>query len=85
MTSGEAGKGYENPERLRQIREKEARNATQKIGITDIIFLREKDGFLRHSRRYRKTYYGAAHSGKPKRYLYSAAGMTVTKIIKQHL
>lgn len=49
MTSGEAGGGIIKRDELAAIREQEAAKATEKIGIKNLIFLREKDKELRIS------------------------------------
>lgn len=53
MTSGEAvaSEAAENAHELAKNRESEARDAAKRIGITDIIFLRESDGKLERSHR----------------------------------
>jgi LmbE family N-acetylglucosaminyl deacetylase len=49
MTSGEAGSLETKPEQLAQIRETEARKATAELGVTDLVFLRNPDGYLEYN------------------------------------
>jgi LmbE family N-acetylglucosaminyl deacetylase len=48
MTSGEAGSLEYKPEELNQIREEEAQNAAASLGVTDLTFLRNPDGYLEY-------------------------------------
>jgi len=50
MTSGEAGSLSFPPQELMRIREEEATQATALLGITDLSFLRNPDGFLEYNR-----------------------------------
>jgi N-acetylglucosamine malate deacetylase 1 len=50
MTSGGAGSSTETKEQLTRIREKEAEKACQVLGIDDLIFLRNEDGYLEVNR-----------------------------------
>jgi LmbE family N-acetylglucosaminyl deacetylase len=49
MTSGEAGSLEYKPKELLQIREEEARNAAALLGVTDLIFFRNPDGYLEYT------------------------------------
>ncbi len=49
MTSGGAAEWKGKRKDLEEIREQEARNAAAKIGVEDLIFLREPDGALEQS------------------------------------
>ncbi len=46
MTSGDAGSKKYSKDKLAKIRENESREAADIIGITNLIFLRNQDGFL---------------------------------------
>lgn len=46
LTSGEAGSLPIPPDELRGIREREARQGTEILGVDDLIFLRFPDGYL---------------------------------------
>ena len=50
MTSGEAGSLSIPPQELMRIREEEAHQATALMGITDLLFLHNPDGFLEYSK-----------------------------------
>jgi LmbE family N-acetylglucosaminyl deacetylase len=50
MTSGEAGSLNYGKEELAELREQEARDATEILGIHDLIFLRNADGYLTYDR-----------------------------------
>jgi LmbE family N-acetylglucosaminyl deacetylase len=50
MTSGEAGSLQYPPEELGLIRETEARNAAASLGVTDLTFLRNPDGYLQYNK-----------------------------------
>lgn len=47
LSSGEAGSLTYPPESLAKIREAEAQKAASKLGVTDLIFLRNPDGYIR--------------------------------------
>jgi LmbE family N-acetylglucosaminyl deacetylase len=49
VTSGEAGSLEHSKEELARIREDEAKKAAEIIGFTDIIFLRNRDGYLEYN------------------------------------
>jgi N-acetylglucosamine malate deacetylase 1 len=46
MTSGDAGSLHYGKEELAGLREQEAREAAEIIGIRDLVFLRNADGYL---------------------------------------
>lgn len=48
MTSGDAGSQHIPKEQLASIREKEARSSCSLLGITDLVFLRNPDGYLEY-------------------------------------
>jgi len=50
MTSGEAGSLKYSKEELAKIREDEAKNAAKVLGVEDIIFLRNPDGYLEYNK-----------------------------------
>lgn len=50
MTSGDAGSLNYSKEELAQIREKEARSAAEILGVEDLIFLRNSDGYLEYNK-----------------------------------
>ncbi len=47
MTSGETNPGDKKPQRIARLREEEARRAAAKLGVHDLVFLREPDSKLR--------------------------------------
>jgi LmbE family N-acetylglucosaminyl deacetylase len=49
LTSGEAGSLEHSKQELAKIREGEAKKAAKIIGFTDVIFLRNRDGYLEYS------------------------------------
>ncbi len=49
MTSGEAGSLATRADQLIRIREGEARSAAAHLGVTDLTFLRNPDGYLEYS------------------------------------
>ena len=49
MTSGEAGNLRHTKEDLTEIREREARQAAKILGIKELIFLRNADGYLQYN------------------------------------
>ncbi len=49
MTSGDAGSLAYSKEELAKIREAEARKASGVLGIKDLVFLRNPDGYLQHN------------------------------------
>jgi LmbE family N-acetylglucosaminyl deacetylase len=49
VTSGEEGSLEHSKEELARIREDEAKKAAEIIGFTDIIFLRNRDGYLEYN------------------------------------
>jgi len=49
MTSGEAGSVEHSKEELAKIREDEAKKAAEIIGLKDLTFLKNRDGYLEHS------------------------------------
>jgi len=50
MTSGEAGSLESKPEELIQIREEEAQKTAALLGVTDLIFFRNPDGYLEYNK-----------------------------------
>jgi N-acetylglucosamine malate deacetylase 1 len=46
LTSGDAGSTSHTREELTKIREEEAKKAAAVLGVTDLVFLRNQDGFL---------------------------------------
>jgi len=50
VTSGDAGSLSYSKEELAQIREKEARSAAKILGVEDLIFLRNPDGYLEYTK-----------------------------------
>lgn len=50
LTSGEAGSINHSPEELARIREAEASRAAAKLGVFDLIFLRNADGYISFDR-----------------------------------
>ncbi len=50
MTSGEAAYWSEGREKLAQLREEEARKAAEKLGVSELIYLRKPDARLSSSR-----------------------------------
>lgn len=50
LTSGDAGSLAGDPGELANIREREARQGAAVLGISDLIFLRNPDGYLEYSR-----------------------------------
>jgi LmbE family N-acetylglucosaminyl deacetylase len=65
MTSGEAGSLQIKPEFLAAIREKEARNATDLLGITDLTFLHYPDGYLAYNKETLSSIVALIRSKKP--------------------
>ena len=51
MTSGEAATWPEGPEELARLREKEAHRAANKLGVHELLFLREPDSDLQPSQK----------------------------------
>ena len=49
VTSGEAGSLEHSKEELAKIREGEAKKAAEIIGLADIVFLRNRDGYLEYT------------------------------------
>jgi LmbE family N-acetylglucosaminyl deacetylase len=49
MTSGDAGSLRHTKENLTEIREREARQAAKILGINELIFLRNADGYLQYN------------------------------------
>lgn len=49
MTSGDAGGLKHTKNELAEIREKEAKEASKKLGIKDLIFLKNPDGYLEYN------------------------------------
>jgi LmbE family N-acetylglucosaminyl deacetylase len=50
MTSGDAGSLKYSKEELAKIREEEARKATKILGVKDLIFLRNPDGYVKYNK-----------------------------------
>ncbi len=50
ISSGEAGSLSYSPEELANIREEEARRAAGVLGVTDLLFLRNPDGYISFDR-----------------------------------
>lgn len=50
MTSGDAGSLKYSKQELVKIRETEAKNATKILGVDDLIFLRNADGYLEYNK-----------------------------------
>lgn len=51
MTSGEAGSLLDNKNKLAKIREKEVSEASKILGIKNLIFLRNPDGYLEYNQK----------------------------------
>jgi LmbE family N-acetylglucosaminyl deacetylase len=49
ITSGEAGNREENPENLMRVRESEAQQASEILGMTEVDFLHQPDGYLAYN------------------------------------
>jgi LmbE family N-acetylglucosaminyl deacetylase len=65
MTSGEAGSLESKPVELLHIREDEAQKAAASLGVTDLIFLHNPDGYLEYNQENLSTIVAIIRSKKP--------------------
>jgi LmbE family N-acetylglucosaminyl deacetylase len=65
MTSGEAGSLQSKPQELIQIREEEAQKAATSLGVTDLTFFRNPDGYLEYNQENLSTIVAIIRSKRP--------------------
>ena len=65
MTSGDAGSLKYTKVELAEIREKEAKNATKILGVTNLVFLKNPDGYLEYNKENLTKIVGLIRENKP--------------------
>jgi LmbE family N-acetylglucosaminyl deacetylase len=65
VTSGEAGGLEHSKEEMARIREDEAKKAAETIGLADIVFLRNRDGYLEYNEQVLTQLVGLIRKNRP--------------------